>query len=155
MLRRHPALSLTLGIYLVALAWLTLTPSSTSGEALSILRRLLLVMQSIDALAWVRYDQVEFVANIALFVPMGVLMTLLLGRRGWWAALAVGVIASCWIELAQYVWLPSRVADPRDLVSNSIGTAIGVIVVLAATWPQAHRARSRAASSRSASHAEA
>jgi glycopeptide antibiotics resistance protein len=144
-----------MGFYLVALAWLTLTPGSTSGEALSILRRLLAVMQSVDALSWVTFDTLEFTANIALFVPMGVLVTLLLGRRGWWAALAVGVIASCWIELAQYVWLPSRVADPRDLVSNSIGTALGVLVVLVATWPQAQRARSRAASSRSASHAEA
>jgi glycopeptide antibiotics resistance protein len=143
-----------MGIYLVALAWLTLTPSSSSAEAVSILRRLLAVVQSFDALAWVRFDQVEFAANIALFLPMGVLMTLLLGRRGWWAALAAGVIASCWIELAQYVWLPSRVADPRDLASNAIGTAIGVLVVLAATWPRAHRARSRA-SLRSASHAEA
>lgn len=144
-----------MGIYLVALAWLTLTPSSSSAEALSILRRLLLVIQSIDALSWVRYDQVEFVANIVLFVPMGVLMTLLLGRRGWWAALAVGIVASCWIELAQYVWLPSRVADPRDLVSNSIGTALGVLIVLLATWPLAHRARVRAASARSASHVRA
>ena len=144
-----------MGIYLVALAWLTLTPSDTSGEALSILHRLLAVLQSIDALAWVRFDQVEFAANIALFVPMGLLLTLLLGRRGWWAALLVGIVASCWIELAQYVWLPSRVADPRDLVSNSIGTALGVLVVLAATWPGALRARSHAASSRSASHAEA
>jgi len=144
-----------MGIYLVALAWLTLTPSSSSAEALSILRRLLLVIQSIDALSWVRYDQVEFVANIVLFVPMGVLMTLLLGRRGWWAALAVGIVASCWIELAQYVWLPSRVADPRDLVSNSIGTALGVLIVLLATWPLAHRARARAASARSASHVRA
>jgi len=144
-----------MGFYLVALAWLTLTPGSTSGEAVSILRRLLVVVQSVDALAWVGFEPLEFAANIVLFVPMGVLVTLLLGRRGWWAALAVGVIASCWIELAQYVWLPSRVADPRDLVSNSIGTALGVLIVLVAGWPRVQRARSIAASSRSASHAEA
>jgi len=40
-------------------------------------------------------------------------------------------------------------------VSNSIGTALGVLIVLVAGWPRVQRARSIAASSRSASHAEA
>lgn len=144
-----------MGVYLVALAWITLTPTSVSDGALSIVGRVLEVVQRVDALAWVRYDQLEFSANIVLFVPMGVLVSLLLGRRGWWAAIAVGVIASCWIELAQYVWLPTRVADPRDLVSNSIGTAVGVVLVLLATWPGAQRRRDIAASRSPASHAEA
>lgn len=154
-LRRHPALSLALGLYLVALAWITLTPSPSTDGAFALLDRLLVLVHRVDALAWVRVDQLEFAANIVLFLPMGLLLTILLGRRGWWAALAVGVIASCWIELAQDVWLPSRVADPRDLVSNSIGTAIGVLLVVAATWRRAGRRRAVAASPRSASHAEA
>lgn len=143
MFRRHPLLSLLTVAYLGALAWVTLTPSSNSDRAFSLLQVVVRELQSHASTDFVTYDDVEFLANIALFVPMGVFVVLLFGRRMWWAGIFAGVLASCWIELAQGVWLSDRVSDPRDLVSNSLGTLLGVLVALLVTWPAAYRLRQR------------
>jgi len=141
--RRHPLLSLLTVAYLGALAWVTLTPSSNSDRAFSLLQVVVRELQSHASTDFLTYDDVEFLANIALFVPMGVFVVLLFGRRMWWAGIFAGVLASCWIELAQGVWLSDRVSDPRDLVSNSLGTLLGVLVALLVTWPAAYRLRQR------------
>ena len=143
MFRRHPLLSLLTVAYLGALAWVTLTPSSNSDRAFSLLQVVVRELQSHSSTDFLSYDDVEFLANIALFVPMGVFVVLLFGRRMWWAGIFAGVLASCWIELAQGVWLSDRVSDPRDLVSNSLGTLLGVLVALLVTWPAAYRLRQR------------
>lgn len=154
MFRRHPVLSLLTVAYLACLAWLTLTPTDDGERAFTLLGRLVDLFQRHESTSWLTYPLAEFAANIVLFVPMGVFVVLLFGRRHWWAGIFVGVLTSCWIELAQGVWMPDRVADPRDLASNSIGTALGVVVALLITWPAAYRSRTLAAR-RSASHAEA
>ena len=152
MFRRHPILSLMTLAYLGALAWVTLTPSSNSQRAFSLLQRLVRLFESHASTDFLTFARVEFLANIALFVPMGVFVVLLLGRRHWWAGIFVGVLASCWIELAQGIWLPDRVSDPRDLMSNGLGTVLGVLLALLITWPAAyrHRRQTRAVAARRA-----
>jgi len=139
--RRHPILSLLTLAYLGALAWVTLTPSSNSDRAFSLLQRIVREFQSHASTDFLTFTRVEFLANIALFVPMGIFVVLLLGRRLWWAGIIAGILASCWIELAQGIWLADRVSDPRDLVSNGLGTLIGVLLALLVTWPAAARLR--------------
>ena len=141
MFRRHPILAVLTLAYLGALAWVTLTPSSNSDRAFSLLQRVVRELQSHASTDFLTFERVEFLANIALFVPMGVFVVLLLGRRLWWAGIFVGVLASCWIELAQGIWLSDRVSDPRDLVSNTVGTLLGVLFALLVTWPAAYRLR--------------
>lgn len=85
-----------------------------------------------DTLAWlhaqgllldVEYDTIEFLANIGMFIPLGLLAALLVRSR--WVVLA-GPAFSLFIELYQGLLLPSRVGEWRDLLSNSIGFVIGV-----------------------------
>ena len=141
MFRRHPILSVLTLAYLGALAWLTLTPSSTSERTFSLLQRLVRAFESNENTDFLTFDRVEFLANVVLFVPMGVFVVLLLGRKHWWAGIFAGILASCWIELAQGIWLSDRVSDPRDLVSNGLGTLLGVMLALLITWPAAYRLR--------------
>ena len=68
----------------------------------------------------------EFAANIALFVPLGLLTALLLPRRRWWVAFVVLVALSVGIETVQALGLSYRQASPRDVLGNSLGAAIGV-----------------------------
>lgn len=68
----------------------------------------------------------EFAANIALFVPLGLLVALLLPRRRWWVALVALVALSLGIEIVQAVALSFRQPSPRDVLANSVGAAIGV-----------------------------
>ncbi len=65
------------------------------------------------------------------FIPVGVFLLLLLGKRRWWAAIAFGGLAASWIEAAQSVWMPAGYAEATDVVWAVVGCALGVAVTLA------------------------
>lgn len=72
------------------------------------------------------YDQLEWAANVILFIPFGLLIALMLRTR-WWGLLAVGiVVASTVIEVGQALFLPGRVASFADILANVLGGAIGI-----------------------------
>jgi VanZ family protein len=89
--------------------------------------------------AWMTYAGVESAANVLMFVPIGLALLLLVGRRRWWIAPLLGVAMTCAVEAIQLV-MPDRVSDVRDIVANSAGALVGVLLGLAATA----RARRRA-----------
>ena len=60
-----------------------------------------------------------------MFVPFGVLVGLLL-RRSWLVVLLAFCLSAA-IELAQLLFLPTRVPTVQDVVLNTLGTAIGVL----------------------------
>ena len=64
------------------------------------------------------------------FIPVGVFLLLLLGRRRWWAAIGFGALASAWIEAAQSVWMPPGYAEATDVVWAVVGCALGVAVTM-------------------------
>lgn len=140
MFRRHPILSVVTFLYLGVVALLTLTPVADRGDT-SWLWRVYRQLQNNELTSWVSFNDLEFLANVLMFVPIGIFLVLLFGRRWWTLAIILGVLSSCWIELAQYLWLPERVADPRDVLANGIGTVIGVILAEMITWPAAKRNR--------------
>jgi glycopeptide antibiotics resistance protein len=127
-MRRRAVLPLVTVVYLVAVAGITLDPVPGNPAGNPLLRSVLRAVSSLPGLGWVDDAVAEFTANVLLFVPMGVLFTLLLGVWRWWLAVAIGVFATLAIEFAQR-FLPARVSDPRDLLANTLGTLIGVAVV--------------------------
>jgi glycopeptide antibiotics resistance protein len=76
------------------------------------------------------YNALEFSANIAFFVPIGVLICLLLPRRIQLLAIPIGALLSCAIELSQLLFLPARFASWNDILANTTGTIIGVVIVM-------------------------
>ncbi|MDR6970015.1 VanZ family protein [Leifsonia shinshuensis] len=124
-MRRPAVLPVLTVVYLAAVAWITLNPAPGNPEGNPLLRALLRAVSGLPGFGWVTGSVAEFTANILLFVPMGVLFTLLLGAWRWWLALAIGATATLLIEFVQ-LFLPARVSDPRDLLANTLGTAIGV-----------------------------
>jgi glycopeptide antibiotics resistance protein len=68
----------------------------------------------------------EALGNVALFVPVGAVLALLLPPV---RSLLVGVLLSAACELAQE-WIPMRHASAVDVILNTIGTAVGVATVL-------------------------
>src|SRR5690554_3704091 len=138
-MRLHqPVLAVITACYLVLLGWLTLGPQPLDSNGRGLLHRLIRFISGDNTLDWITFALVEFTANIILFIPVGVLFTLMLGWRRWWLALILGVALTVSIEVAQLV-LPDRVTDPRDVVSNSIGSTIGVAIVLVFTAVRARR----------------
>jgi glycopeptide antibiotics resistance protein len=149
MFRRHPLLSVVTFVYLGIVGWLTLGPQPLDDEPNGFLFKLLEVLGRHDATDWVTYNGLEFTANIAMFVPVGLFFLLLLGRSYWFVAIFAGVVLTFAIETAQ-IFLPARVSDPRDLMSNSIGALIGVVAALIVTTPKARRLRREADARRAA-----
>lgn len=147
MFRRHPVLSVVTLAYLGLVIVLTLGPVSGNRRD-SIIWRLVDLFDRFPGTRWLDFGTVEFLANVALFVPIGLLLVLLLERRRWWLAILVGVVLTVAIEFVQQ-FLPSRVSDPRDLVANAIGTTLGVllavpITAIAQRWSALGRPREEA-----------
>lgn len=141
MIRRHPRLSVVLAIYLGFVATVTLGPGHPS-ESDGWLLRVIQLLSRFDGTQWITYQRVEFTANVFLFFPIGMLALLLLGWRHATASVAFGVALTCAIEFAQK-FIPGRVSDISDVISNSIGTALGASVATAYLLRQHYRGRGR------------
>ena len=76
------------------------------------------------------YDVIEFTANIALFVPFGVLLALLLSGRSRWLVLPIAMAVTLTIEAGQAVFLAERTASIGDVVANASGVLVGLGAVL-------------------------
>ena len=140
MFRRHPLLTLATFGYLGFVAWLTLGPQPLSDDNDSWLFAALKFFSRHEATNFITFSRVEFTANIAMFVPVGVFFLLLLGRRGWLGAVVAGVLLTCAIEFAQ-LFIPGRVSDVQDIISNSTGALVGVLLALALTASKARQLR--------------
>jgi glycopeptide antibiotics resistance protein len=144
MVHRHPFLTLLTGAWLGIVAWMTLGPQPLNGGEESFLFRIIGFFQSHPATQWVTYNHVEFGANIAMFVPVGMFFTLVFGRKQWWLAILVGFLITVGIETAQ-LSIPGRVSDIRDVIANTSGAVIGVLLVLLLTIGDRRRAPRRVA----------
>ena len=124
-MHRRPVLSAVTVAYLAVVAWITLNPAPGDPAGNPLLRLLLRAVSAMPGLGWVDYAVAEFSANVLLFVPMGLLFTLVLGRWRWWLAVAIGVVATLTIEFVQ-LFLPARFSTASDLIANTLGTLLGV-----------------------------
>ena len=112
-------------IYTVIIARLTLLPASSETTTFGALN---------DAVAWLTrggldWTQIEALANVALFVPAGFLLAVVLGRC--WPGVLACVLASGAIELAQGAFLPTRVPSWADVEHNGLGGLVGALIA----WP--------------------
>ena len=137
-LHRHPFLALLTLLYGGFVALVTLTPGSGTPDYYGLATRVLARMQRYPELDPLTYrlsvDRIEFLANIGLFVPLGVFLLLLVGTRLWFVALMAGIVLTSMIETVQKE-IPGRVSDPRDVAANSIGMFVGVFLAILLTLP--------------------
>jgi hypothetical protein len=90
--------------------------------------------------AWIDYDLVQNLSNVAMFVPIGLLGALALYRRNYLVVLYAG-LASGLIELVQLVLLPSRVASWQDITANTLGAFVGLLCAVPALRRRYRRRR--------------
>ena len=93
---------------------------------------------------WVDYARVEQAMNVVLFVPFGVAAVMLVRPRWWWSAVFIGFGVSTAVELVQFTFLPGRTGSVRDVVTNTIGAALGACgLQLARRWRRRMRQAAR------------
>jgi len=122
-------------LYGLAVLFVVAWPTPVDESSRGLLFRVLRLLHRHGLPDFIGYNYVEFSANIAMFVPLGLLVALLLGPRWWWAAFFACAALSVSIEIYQYLALPDRYATVRDVVANSTGGAIGTLLaVLLIAW---------------------
>ncbi|AWB96293.1 VanZ family protein [Agromyces badenianii] len=122
--------------YVVLAALLLLLPVSFGGSVGAI------GLWAREQLGWlgIRDGMIEFAANVALFVPIGVILGLAVRR--FWLGFTLAVAFSAGAELVQ-VFLPSRVASLRDVVANVLGAVVGTFIAAIITAVRRSRAEAR------------
>ncbi len=123
--------------YVVVVLLITWLPGDQAGQVTGIVA---LVAEWVDPLVpfAIGYVVLEFLANIALFVPLGVLVALGWRRLPWWGVTVLGFTLSAVIEIVQ-LWLPTRFPTLSDVVANTLGALIGAL--LAKAFPRVFAAR--------------
>jgi hypothetical protein len=132
--RLHPAVrravTVALAAWTVVLAVTLLAPSSAGPSWL-----VATLAEIFDRLglpgALVAPERVEFGLNVAAFVPLSLLGTLLWPRPTWRDWTAIGFVASFLVEVVQAVALAGRSATHADVVANTLGTLLGALLGLA------------------------
>lgn len=132
-------------LYFVALLMIAFWPVTVDKNADKLLYRLFAWLYRHDAPRWLDYGFLEFSANIALFIPMGLFVVILAGAHRWWLGIVAGIAASSGIEIGQFLFLPSRFATLTDVAANTAGAVAGTVLATAAlAVAHGHERRSRA-----------
>lgn len=115
--------------YAIALGLIVWLPATAASRFTGVVFRVArFVSARTDISLTTSYTVFEFLANIALFVPLGLLLVAAWPRANAWVVVLLGYSASATIELVQTL-LPSRYPTLSDVVANTIGTAIGCVLV--------------------------
>ena len=110
-----------LTIYAISLTLIAYWPVPVDAGAGRFLR---VVTRVLPALT---YPRIEFSSNILLFVPLGVLLMLILRRRH--LILPIAIVVTVAIECAQELMLDKRTPSVLDIIANTAGACIGVLIV--------------------------
>ncbi|KZX20501.1 VanZ family protein [Rathayibacter tanaceti] len=130
-MRRSRLLPLATLVWLAVIALITLTPAPyPPGEPNSVIRGIIAFLGSTPLTGWFDFDVAEFTANVLLFVPLGALLAAQLPPRRRLLGAVIGLGVSAVVETSQLLWLPTRVSDVQDLVSNGSGSLLGALLTI-------------------------
>lgn len=129
--RALPVVRGVFAVYLVAVALIVFLPGGDPEHVTGVLVFLARALEAAEGIGIpfdVGYTIVEFTANIALFAPFGLLLGLLAPLWPSWLVIASGFAMSAGIEFIQTM-LPTRYSTVSDVIANTLGTAIGIVVL--------------------------
>jgi glycopeptide antibiotics resistance protein len=115
-------------IYTAFILVVTLSPSQLDVSTQRLVLRFVDVIHRFGVPTWFDYAEVEFSANIVMFIPFGFMVTLLLPAHFAWFAVFVSLGFSMGIETFQREFLAERIFDVRDIVANTLGGIIGYVM---------------------------
>jgi glycopeptide antibiotics resistance protein len=139
---RREILLLTVVVYLLCLATLTLTPNgssrlraeATAGIELhpnlaSLTCSSALMPRAPNARAFCVQNAA---GNVLLFFPLGILLPLVWRHLRFWRGIQIAIALSFSVELLQYLssaWGSYRTVDINDVILNALGACLGLVLV--------------------------
>jgi VanZ family protein len=134
-----------IALYLLVPAALTLLPDRPSAGADGFRRLVDGVVRRLTAgQVEISVVDLEVLANVLLLVPLGLLLVPALPRTPLSVLLALAALLSLGIETLQYLLLPGRVATLVDVLANTGGAAIGLVLAADARSGLSGRRQARA-----------
>lgn len=127
---RHAIITVMALAYGIFLAFVVFWPSPIDAPVQGLLERAISELHERGVPAFVDYTFIESFANVLLFVPVGFLFGLMVPLRWWPIALLLGPALSAAIELAQRYVLDERVSTVHDVIANSLGATVGVLIAV-------------------------
>ena len=117
----------TLAIYATFIGFVVFWPVTVDSQGLThqVVEAVVTYTQSQPTLQWADYNFFEAASNIALFVPLGVLLVLNFKKLTWWQATLIAMVFSTTAELIQLTVITARVFSPLDILHNSLGAIAG------------------------------
>jgi hypothetical protein len=129
-IRHHPVLSAVTAVYSIGLGVTLLRPSAYGeGRDLAV-TTVTRALGGVGAAASVR-PLVEFALDAIMFVPLGAVLVIIMGRAKWFSALFLVLVGSSWIAVAQLMMSPTDAAGPGFVAAAVTGAAVGVAVATA------------------------
>lgn len=127
--RVREGLSVTLlMIYTAIVLAVTMWPTPVDAGYQGTIDRVLAMLHRNGVPEWFRYGELEFSANIVMFIPLGFLLGLALPRAVSWLALLLIPAFSMGIEWTQANFLEARFATIQDVIANTGGGWFGVLL---------------------------
>lgn len=124
-------LRIVFAVYLVAVFTITWAPAADANVVTGTLATIARWLTQFGLAYEPTWTALEFLANIALFVPFGMLaMTAFRWMRVWSTTLA-SLATTCLIEGVQ-LFLPTRYSTVSDLIANTAGGLLGALAI--ALW---------------------
>ncbi|MGX7030753.1 VanZ family protein [Vagococcus zengguangii] len=127
--RKHHTISaLLLMLYLIILTWLVLLKLGFNyQELVTGVHRLNLIPFKGTAIINGALDKKELLANVAVFVPFGLLLSMNFSKMRFSSKWLLIFLTSFGYEAIQY-WLTIGGADITDLINNTLGGFIGLVL---------------------------
>ncbi|WP_448263196.1 VanZ family protein [Microbacterium aurum] len=138
---RHTLVAVLAVCYGAFLAFVVFWPTPIDRPVAGLIARLIAELHERGVPAFIGYGFIEFAANVAMFIPVGIAFSLAVPVRWWFVTLLCGPALSVVIELTQRQLFSERYASIGDVVANSIGATVGVCLALAVRAAVAHRDR--------------
>lgn len=115
--------------YLVALSLIVWLPAKSASQVTGIAFAFARFVSDSTGLSLATSNSIfEFLANIALFVPFGLLLAVARPRMNLWWIVLLGFCISAIVELVQTM-LPTRYATVSDVVANTLGAVAGGVLI--------------------------
>lgn len=120
---------IALGSYLTVLVAASLWPKPVDGQGLlaAITYQVLVFTSTVSWLSWLQYDQLEQLANVLLYVPLGIFLVILWPKAKLWMLCLIPLAVSGLAEISQILFLPDRYATVNDVFFNTLGGVLGCL----------------------------
>jgi glycopeptide antibiotics resistance protein len=119
-----------LPLYLAIVFLIVFSPSGGETQGTGLVAWVVARIDELHTAHESAYVVLEILANVAMFVPFGVLVWLAFTRPRWWLVVLFGFATTVTIELVQTT-MPTRYSTVSDVIANTLGAFIGVFLVRA------------------------